>query len=53
LTVRRLRDQKHVRLRADDRSKSFAEDRMIFDAQDANRLGGISSQISPSQLLEL
>jgi len=34
---RGLRDQKHVRLRPDDRSEPFAKDRVVFYAEDANR----------------
>jgi hypothetical protein len=52
-TIHRLSDQQHVRLRADDRSDAFAKDRMILDAQNANRLGGIDGQVSPSRLSEL
>src|SRR5260370_25421265 len=37
--IRRLGHEKHVLLRADDGSQSLAEDRMVLDAQDANRLG--------------
>src|SRR5216684_4049334 len=37
--IRRLGHEKHVLLRADDRSQSLAEDRMILYAQDTNRLG--------------
>src|SRR6267378_6149755 len=37
--IRRLGHEKHVLLRADDRSQSLAEDRMILNAQDTNRLG--------------
>src|SRR4051794_33780322 len=36
--IGRLGNEKHVRLRADDRSESLAEDRMILYAQDTNRL---------------
>src|SRR5260370_9946657 len=36
--IRRLSNEKHVLLRADDRSQSLAEDRMILYAQDTNRL---------------
>src|SRR6266851_9832108 len=37
--IRRLGHEKHVLLRADDRSQSLAEDWMVLDAQDTNRLG--------------
>src|SRR5260370_41668108 len=37
--IRRLGNQEHVLLRADDRSQSLAEDRMILNAKDTNRLG--------------
>src|SRR5258708_38985148 len=37
--IRRLGHEKHVLLRADDRSQSLAEDWMILYAQDTNRLG--------------
>jgi hypothetical protein len=36
--IRRLGHEKHVGLRADDRSQSLAKDRMIFYAQDTNQL---------------
>src|SRR5713101_9356736 len=36
--IRRLGNEKHVLLRADDRSQSLAEDGMILYAQDTNRL---------------
>ena len=37
--IRRLGNEKHVLLRADDCSQSLAEDRMILYAQDTDRLG--------------
>src|SRR6202140_6019119 len=37
--IRRVGNEKHVLLRADDRSQSLAEHRMILYAQDANRFG--------------
>src|SRR5258708_5963740 len=37
--VRRTSNEKHVLLKADDRSQSLAENRMILYAQDANGLG--------------
>src|SRR5260221_12988844 len=37
--IRRLGHEKHVLLRADDGSQSLAEDGMVLDAQDTNRLG--------------
>src|SRR5260370_35954409 len=37
--IRRLGHEQHVLLRADDRSQSLAEDRMVLYAQDTNRLG--------------
>jgi len=37
--IRRLGNEKHVLVRADDGSQSLAEDWMILYAQDANRLG--------------
>ena len=36
--IRRMSNEKHVLLRADDCSQSLAEDRMILYAQDTNRL---------------
>jgi hypothetical protein len=36
--IRRLRNKKHVLLRAYDRSQSLAKDRMILYAEDANWL---------------
>ena len=37
--IRRVGYEKHVLLRADDRSQSLAQDRMILYAQNRNRLG--------------
>src|SRR5207248_3322898 len=50
-TIHRLGDQQHIRLRAYDRSDPFAKDRMVLDAQDANRLGGIDTHVLLALLL--
>ena len=41
----RLRHKQHVRLRPDDDIEAFPEHRMIFDTEDAYRLGGQSTDI--------
>jgi hypothetical protein len=50
LTSRSLRNEYHVWLGTDDRGQPFAKDGMILDAQNANRFGGIDSQVSPLRL---
>jgi hypothetical protein len=37
--IGRQRDENHIRLRSDDRAQAFPKHRVVFDAQDANRLG--------------
>src|SRR5271166_46055 len=44
---RRLRNEKHVLLRGDDRTESLAENRMIFDAQNANGFTGDNGHMPP------
>jgi hypothetical protein len=49
-SVRRASNEKHVLLKADDRSQSLAEDRMILYAQDTNGLGQNHEMASLQQL---
>jgi hypothetical protein len=43
--VRCLRHEEHVRLRTNDHAQAFPEYRMVFDAEDANRLGNQRTNI--------
>src|ERR1700761_1891996 len=38
-SIRRLSNQLHVWLRSNNRAQAFTEDRMVFNAQDANQAG--------------
>jgi hypothetical protein len=37
--IGRLRNKDQIRLRADDRTQPFTKDRVILNAQDADRIG--------------